>query len=119
MLGKKERVVILPCSQAPAQLITLDLLGDLDLSLDRHLVTSVQQRHHEVKVHAVLATVAELLEGPRDRAEHFPRLLSAADAAGETVELTQRERVGHSERLGAIVEVGENVDVLRGECLGQ
>ena len=110
-------------TQTPTQLITLDLLGDLDLAINRHLVPSVQQRQHKVQIKTSLGPLEQLLHRALDTLEYIPsfvlRLRTLADARRQVLELRQLERLGHAQRRGAVVEIAEEVDVLAGKRLGK
>ncbi|KZL82957.1 hypothetical protein CI238_02022, partial [Colletotrichum incanum] len=106
-------------AKAPAQLVALDLLGNLDLAVDGHLVSSVEEGHHEVEVEAVLRATLELLERARNAGKQVPRFLAAAHGVGKVVHLAEGEGVGHAKGLGTVVEVGEDVDILAAKGLGQ
>lgn len=113
----RRNVLGLPSSKAPAQLVTLDLLRNLDFAGHGHLVTSVQQTQHEVEVHAPIRTTTELGQGVLDTGKDTPVLLATTNVGSELVELVKSERRGHSQGIGAVEEVREDVHILAGKCL--
>ena len=79
----------------------------------------MKEGHHKVKVETVLGPIAELVESLGDGGEDIPALLTRADAVGEVVHLAEGEGVGHAEGFRAVVEIGEDVDILAREGLGK
>ena len=102
-------------AQAPSQFLALNLLGNLHLSVQWHLVSGMQQCELEVKVQAVLWSVVQLGHSIGKRFESIPLGLTAADLAGEFMHFADSERGRHSQWEETVVEVGEDVDILAGE----
>jgi len=104
-----------PCPQAPPKLISLNLLRDSHLSINRHLIPSMRQRDHEVQIHTMLRPIAQLLHGAWNASENIPLLLATAHSRCQVCHLPQGKGRRHAERLGPVVEVRQEVHWLAGE----
>lgn len=106
-------------TQAPSQLITLDLLRHLNLTIHWHLISSVKQRHHKAKIQAPLWAALELLNRFWHSAERTPSLLTLANLSSKLLQLTESVALWHAKWEGTVVEVRKDVDILAREGLGQ
>ena len=79
----------------------------------------MKEGQHEAKVQTVLGTVVELLKSTRYTSENIPRLSALADSICKVMHLAKSVRIRHAERLRAVEEEGENVDIFFGKCLAK